>query len=83
MTHFCKTFRKVSLDQVVGLQYFRAFIRVQNDTLTLFLRKNIYTSIAETLTTPDYIYIKALIKKVLTRRQMFCSYAYVILTERI
>ena len=40
MTLFCKTFRKVSFNQVVGLQHLRVFIRARNDTMTLFLRKN-------------------------------------------
>ena len=83
MTLFCKTFRKVSLIQVVGLQYFSAFIRVHNDTMTLFLRKNHIHKHRDTLATPDYIYIKALIQKVLTRRRKSCSYAYVMLEERI
>ena len=56
MTLFCKTFRKVSLGQVVGLQYFRAFIRGQNDTMTLFLRKNHIQHRGNAYNTRLYIY---------------------------
>ena len=89
MTLFCKTFRKVSFNQVVGLQHLRVFIRARNDTMTLFLRKNHIHQHSDTLqqkTTQAEVYVQneqtsGVKLRITTIRQLTSLFAYMILPQ--